>query len=166
MRVSRWAVRAILLDPLDRLLLARYFDPENPARGQWWITIGGGVEPGEDPCTALHREIAEEVGIREVELGPLMWRRRSRFRFRGVTYEQDNDYYLARTPVTEVDDSGSDDGEREVTLGHRWWRMEELRITDQAVYPNGLATLLGTVLAEGPPPEPVVLDSDTEGGLD
>lgn len=158
-------MRAILLDPGDRLLLARHFDPENRARGEWWITIGGGVEPGEAPEAALRREIREEVGLHDVELGPLMWRRRSRFRFRGVTYVQDNDYYLARSEITDVDASGGDDGEREVTLGHRWWTLDELLRTDQTIYPNGLAGLLGTVLVDGAPGAPVTLDADTEGGL-
>lgn len=159
-------MRAVLLDPRDRILLARSFDPENPPRGHWWATVGGGVEPGESPSEALRREIAEEVGIRDVELGPLVWRRRSRFRFRGVVYDQDNDYYLARTPVTEVDTTGSDEGEREVTLDHRWWPLPELHATEDVIYPNGLAALLETLLREGPPLAPHVMAADVEGGLD
>lgn len=123
------------------------------------------MEHGEEPEAALRREIREEVGINEVELGPMLWRRRSTFRFRGVTYEQDNDYYLARTRITDVDGSDNEAGERETTLGHHWWSLDELQRTGETIYPNGLGVLLAPVLVDGPPTAPLVLESDREGGL-
>lgn len=123
------------------------------------------MEQGEEPEAALRREIREEVGIHEVELGPMLWRRRSTFRFRGVTYEQDNDYYLARTRITDVDGSGNEAGERETTLGHHWWSLDELQRTGETIYPNGLGVLLAPVLVDGPPTAPLVLESDREGGF-
>jgi 8-oxo-dGTP pyrophosphatase MutT (NUDIX family) len=162
---TRWAARAVLLDPRDRLLLLCSFDPQDAVRGRWWTTVGGGVEPGEPPEAALRREIQEEVGIRDVSLGPLLWRRRSRFRFRGVVYDQDNHYYLARTPVTEVDLTGAQAIELETTVEHYWWRLDELHASDQVIYPNGLAGLLASLLTDGPPATPLVLPTDAEGGL-
>lgn len=41
----------------DRFLLARQRDS-----GRWSL-IGGGIEPGEDPRTALLREVREELGV-------------------------------------------------------------------------------------------------------
>ena len=37
----------------------------------------------------------------------------------------------------------------------RWWTLEELQKTSERVYPRGLAGMLGRVLAEGPPRDPV-----------
>jgi 8-oxo-dGTP diphosphatase len=48
------------------LLAARRTEPPHLAGG--WELPGGKVDPGEDPVAALHRELAEELGI-EVELG-------------------------------------------------------------------------------------------------
>lgn len=49
-----------------RLLAAQRSAP--PQLAGMWELPGGKVEPGEDPVDALHREIAEELGVR-VNLG-------------------------------------------------------------------------------------------------
>ena len=43
----------------DRILLCRH---EKPGK-EYWLLPGGGVESGESLIDALHRELAEEVGI-------------------------------------------------------------------------------------------------------
>jgi len=49
------------------LLAARRTEPPHLAGG--WELPGGKVDPGEEPLPALHRELAEELGVR-VEIGP------------------------------------------------------------------------------------------------
>src|SRR5690606_25335514 len=58
----RRGARVLLLDDADRLLLVRGHDLGQPARS-WWLTGGGGVDPGESDLDAAVREVREETGI-------------------------------------------------------------------------------------------------------
>src|SRR5581483_10135647 len=62
-------VRAVVRDRRGRILLLRYED----AYSRWWVTPGGGREPGESDEATLRRELAEEIGLEQFELGPLLW---------------------------------------------------------------------------------------------
>ncbi|MFG2672471.1 NUDIX hydrolase [Streptomyces sp. NPDC048445] len=148
--------RLVLLDPDDRVLLMHGFEPEDPA-STWWFTPGGGLEGDETREQAALRELAEETGIREVELGPLLWKRMCSFPFDGRRWEQDEWYFLARTAQTLTDTSGQTVLERRSVAGLRWWTSAELSATRETVYPTRLAGLLHTLLDEGPPRTPLVL---------
>ena len=154
----RRAARVLLLDPEDRILLLHGFDPLDLSR-QWWFTLGGGVEQGEDLRAAALREIGEESGIGadQVDLGPLVAVRRSAFSFDGRSFDQDEWYFLARTATTETDSSGHTELERRSTDELRWWTCGELLDTEETVYPEGLAALLAALLRDGAPAEPVRL---------
>jgi len=146
----RRAARVLLLDAEDRLLLFRGVDPAVPDV-TWWITPGGGLEPGEEVRDAALRELAEETGLTEIELGPLVAYDTVSFSFRGQRYEQDQWFLLARTHGTELDVSGSAGEEHAQLLTARWWTVAELRVTEETVYPIGLAELVERLLADGPP---------------
>ena len=152
----RRAARVLLLDPDDRILLLHGFDPLDPDR-QWWFTPGGGVEAGEDLRAAVRREVQEETGIVDVELGPVIARRSSAFSFDGRSYDQDEWYFLARTGTTATDTSGQTELERRSTDGLRWWTGADLLGTAETVYPEALAPLLAAVLRDGAPARPVLL---------
>ena len=146
--LEREAARVLLLDPDDRTLLIA-FEPE-PGR-RVWTAPGGGLEPGETHEAAARRELTEELGVAP-ELGPWVWWRRVRFTFRGLTLEQTERWFLARTGPLEPAEAPAGDA---VTRGMRWWTPAELARTDDQLAPARLADALEQLLREGPPPEPV-----------
>jgi 8-oxo-dGTP pyrophosphatase MutT (NUDIX family) len=160
--VDRTTARVVLLDPDDRVLLLNGFDPTDRSQ-VWWYTPGGGVEPGETLEQCAFREVAEETGIRELLLGPVVWRRRSEFPFAGRRYRSDEWFHLARTTQTGVDTSGWTELERRSNHGVRWWTVPELRAAGrERMYPAGIGELVARLLAEGPAEEPLRLPDQIE----
>ncbi|WP_149178979.1 NUDIX hydrolase [Streptomyces sp. TRM49041] len=160
----RRVARVVLLDPDDRILLLHGFEPDDPAQ-TWWFTPGGGVEGDETREQAALRELAEETGLTDVRLGPVLWRRICSFPFDGRRWNQDEWYYLARTRHTAVS-LGADLTELETrsVMGLRWWTSAELSAARETVYPTRLAELLRTLLDDGPPSAPVVLSPEIVQG--
>jgi 8-oxo-dGTP pyrophosphatase MutT (NUDIX family) len=152
--------RVVLLDPSQRILLMRGHEPEDPARS-WWFTPGGGLEGDETREAAAARELAEETGITQADIGPVIWRRVCSFPFDGRRWNQDEWYFLARTAAgTRAAPTALTDLELRSVDGFRWWTAEELAATRETVYPIHLAALLRTLLDEGPPSTPVILDTE------
>ncbi len=70
-RRPRQAVRALVVRD-GHVLLAKSHDRHSPAHA-WWELPGGGIEPDEAPEEALRRELREETGYVDVEVGPERW---------------------------------------------------------------------------------------------
>ena len=94
---TRRAVRVIVVGPDDRVLLFEDSDP-GIAGVTWWVTPGGGIDPGETERQTAVREMAEETGyvLAEDELvGPLA----TRYAVHGYSdqvLEQQETFYLVR----------------------------------------------------------------------
>ena len=146
---DRRAARVLLVDDERRVLLLQGGDPSAPERGQWWLTPGGGLDAGEEPVQAAARELLEETGLRvpPEDLGEPVHQRLTEFRFDGADYRQSEHYFLLRVPSYEVDTSGPESWIDPGITGHRWWRLDELRATDEATFPEDLPELLDRVLA-------------------
>ncbi len=155
----RRVARVVLLDPQDRILLLHGHEPADPA-DDWWFTPGGGLEGDETREQAALRELGEETGITDVELGPVLWRRVCSFPFDGRRWNQDEWYYLARTTRTVIRATGLTSLEQRSVAGARWWTCRELTEAHETVYPTRLAELLRRLLDEGPPADPQILDTE------
>jgi 8-oxo-dGTP pyrophosphatase MutT (NUDIX family) len=145
--VVRNAARVLLLDPEGRVLLVQGTDPADPAAGTWWITPGGGMEPGEHARAAALREAFEETGYRVTELHGPIARRSSVFPFDGRLIEQREQYFVARVPAFEPTRVGWTELEQRALQEFRWWTLEALRTTDETVYPELLPELVADALA-------------------
>ena len=149
----RQAARAELLDPADRILLVRF---EFPARTVW-ATPGGGIDDGETHEQAIVRELAEEAGLEEVELGPWIWTRTHVFPFESGRWDgQQERYVLVRTPAFEPAPRFTpDELAAEFVTAVRGLTQAELAAADELLAQRPLAELVAALLRDGPPGEPV-----------
>src|SRR3954470_10178343 len=99
MIIDRQSIRAILLTPDQEVLLMRIRPPEGG--DCFWITPGGGLEPGETVEAGLRRELREELGLERVQLGHLVWRRQHTFNWADKRICQRERYYVVHVPMFE-----------------------------------------------------------------
>ena len=153
----RHAVRALVLDADDRVLLVRFEFPTDTV----WGLPGGGVEPGEDPIDALRRELVEELGLDDAHPGPEIWRREIDIRFEhgapGQVWDGQRDHvHLVRVPHFEPVPTLSWEQLRAERVHElRWWSLDEVTSTDVTFAPRHLAMHLRALLRDGPPPRPI-----------
>ena len=149
----RTAVRALVLDPDERIALVRFDYPDRSV----WAAPGGGVEAGEDDAAALARELREELGFELVEpVARYVWVRTHVFPMSEWDGQTER-YYLVRTPAFAIRPGRSSEELRDEGVGDvRWWTLDELEAaTDVLFAPRRLPTLLRELLRDGPPAEPI-----------
>ena len=144
----RDAVRAVVVDPFDRTLLCRFVEPDGSV---FWASPGGGLEPDETDADGLARELAEECGLRDVGLGPLVWTREHWFAGMPGWGGQRERHYLVRTPL--FDPAPEVDLAAENVDELRWFTLDELAEVETA--PRRLHALLRALFGEGLPAEPL-----------
>ena len=160
---TRPTVRLIVVDERQRILLFKFedavaLDPNRPDLRIYWVTPGGGVDPGETDQQAALRELWEETGMELAEAGPWIWTRERTFHFPDETVLVRERYCLVHAPSAEVLLSNMLPYERNVYRDHRWWSIAEMEQSDEVFLPPGLPRLLRPLLAGEIPTAPLILD--------
>jgi 8-oxo-dGTP pyrophosphatase MutT (NUDIX family)/GNAT superfamily N-acetyltransferase len=154
--IERESIRAILLTSANEVLLLRIRPPDG--RNSWWITPGGGLEPGETVEEGLKRELQEELGLDEFELGPLVWRRQHTFNWAGKRICQRERYYIVRID-RRFEPRMADAVEAQALDRFRWWAAEELAQSSEPLTPLSLAKIVACYLECGAPSGPLELEA-------
>ncbi len=151
---KREAVRALLISPNHEILLMRTVMPTQQKR-VGWITPGGGLEPGEAALPGLRRELREETGLRNPKIGPEVWTRRLSFRIERQTWDQHERFFLVECERFEPVTDQLQAVERAYFRGYRWWPIDQIEPSGERFAPRRIGPLLGSLLRDGPPTEPI-----------
>ncbi|HEX5376962.1 MAG TPA: NUDIX domain-containing protein [Phenylobacterium sp.] len=153
---ERITVRVLLFDPDGRILLMKGRLPDRRDAPGAWFTVGGGAEPGETLEACALREVAEETGFTEIELGPVVWSRESVGTLvTGETVVLKETYVVARCGGAEPVRDGWEDYEHDLVDDIRWWTLEDLAACVEPIYPERFLELLPDVAAGRFPDEPL-----------
>lgn len=148
---TRLTARAVLLDPSDRVLLFRFELPEGMIGGarRFWATPGGAIEAAEDVRVALAREVREETGFSDFEIGAELWVGEQTLTFDGVPTFTRERFFAVRAQVAEINRNGWTELERRVMRDHRWWSVDELTSTRETIFPANFGRLVEQFLRDG-----------------
>ena len=130
-RFDRRAVRVLVLDEADRMLLFLDSDLGLDPVTHWWVTPGGGVDPGESDLEAAVRELWEETGL-VVDAGDLVGPLLTRAVVHGYSdkvVDQVEVFYVVRVPAFEVDTTAHTEEEQLTVADIRWWSLADLATT-------------------------------------
>lgn len=147
----------MLTTPDHSILLVRFEFPSATI----WALPGGGLDPGEDHLTALHRELAEEVGLVDAVVGPHVWTREQIVEFIDGDWDGQRDQYHHVPVVDRFDPTPVLSWEQlraERLHELRWWTIEEIADATAAgvlFAPGRLADLMHDLARSGPPATPV-----------
>jgi 8-oxo-dGTP diphosphatase len=161
----RPAVRGLVIDTDERILLVRLMFPH----GAWWVLPGGGIAEGETDIDALHRELAEEIGLTSPHIGALVWNRTHVFDVvdsDGVQWQgQRETVYMVRTePFAPAPHMSPEELTAENISEIRWWTLSELHQHTGPDYlsPTDIAVYVESILRLGIPHTPFEISNITD----
>jgi 8-oxo-dGTP pyrophosphatase MutT (NUDIX family) len=140
--VSRPAVRIICLDIDGRVLLLNWLDPFDGA--SIWEPPGGGIDPGETPLQAAHRELVEETGLDPWAIRPTPIDVDRDLTWNGRRFVGSEPFFLAHYAISrpELDQAGLQPDETVNLRGHVWVTPDAFATLDGRLEPPNLAAVV------------------------
>ena len=163
--MRRHAARVVLLDRArEHVFMIHASDPADRSKRAWWETPGGGIHHGEESGATAMRELYEEAGIVDAEVGPCVATQQVEFDFGGLHFDQDERVHVAWIDEMPVDPrpQGLESLEAAAFMGSRWWPVDELVSAEVPVLPVRLRELLPILVEGALPARPIDLTPPTD----
>ena len=145
--ISRPAVRVVCVDGDFRVLLLRWRDPVSGSI--LWEPPGGGIELGESAFDAACRELEEETGLRDAQVGRRSIAVTRDVWWAGRPFGGTEQFFAARVRDTTSGDRKLSERERASLVGQSWFTWNEICSLDERVEPPSLRDVLIDLVPEG-----------------
>lgn len=146
MRLRRSA-RIFLFDERGDVLLIRFAAQRSDWLFVFWVTPGGEIEPGEDARAAAVRELREELGLDSPMIGPVHEEQGGTYEHLGEVVRNHDVFFAARCERSAPKLAGVTADEIALMQEARWWTVDELKSTQERVFPVEMARLAGEIYA-------------------
>jgi 8-oxo-dGTP pyrophosphatase MutT (NUDIX family) len=162
----REAARAVVFNESQQTLLIKIedqsaYDPKQAKKAAFWVTPGGGLEPGETYVQAVQRELNEEIGLRDAKIGPCIWRGEIDLVWKGVPTTIRERYYIVQAHDHKINLTNMTAEEQQVFRSYGWFSSEQIRRCPELVLPKDLADLLDELQASPERPFEKAIDLST-----
>ncbi|HID7801702.1 NUDIX hydrolase [Proteus mirabilis] len=137
---TRPASRLIILSPESHILLFKFSHKNDALKGKtYWATPGGGLEYNESFEQAALRELFEETSLIRKTAGPQITSRTFPMMLpSGENVLAEERFFIINADKSDIDFSGWSNNEKEIIRDHYWWTLEELRQTNEIIFPLDL----------------------------
>ncbi len=135
--------------------MIRSSDPVDHAKPDWWELPGGGIDHGETAQDAILRELREECGVRNVTMGPLIWKQHAQFTFAGWDFDQHETLYVAQSDGDSSGDTSLEALEAVAFQELRWRSIDELMVDPLPTVPPRLRDFITPIAAGDYPTAPI-----------
>ena len=153
--LRRPAARVVLLDRAGRIFLVNAEDPADHRKTPWWEIPGGGIDVGESSEDACRRELLEETGIEDVDMGPCIWVQHVEFDFGGLHFDSHERIHVAWCDGGSYAPRHLEFLEAAAFRGARWWTLDELLASSEPVLPTRLREFLPPIVRGELPADPI-----------
>ncbi len=165
--IIRNSIRVLLINEQNEILLMLADDSKTTStdgikRGRFWFVIGGEIKYDESTEEAAIREIYEESGLKEgdVELGAIVWFGEYDLILDGKLTHLKQRFMVAKTKIREVSLTKLDGWEKRVVQKLAWFSIDDIKNSEDIIYPVGIEDYLIDILAEKYPTDPIEIDLD------
>jgi 8-oxo-dGTP pyrophosphatase MutT (NUDIX family) len=142
----RNVARVIVVNNADEILLVKHSDkaainPDQPDVLTYWVPPGGGLEEGETFEQAAIRELREETGVEISEVEKCILTREVDLFYGKEFLTQHEQFFLARISGKQSL-SNFTPNDAEVIVDARWWRIAEIKNSNESFFPSDIAELM------------------------